>query len=270
MGSKDEEIAGAPPRIPTIIHQTWKDDRVPPTLAEYSSSWRAHHPAWEHRLWTDAMNRAFIAAHYPEFLAQYDRYPEPIQRADAIRYFLLYHYGGLYVDLDFRCLRPFDPLLEGKSCVLGQEAKENCALFKRTRIVCNALMAATPRHPFFRAVIDALPEYAARGASAADPVLETTGPFMLTGVYEAFPEPASVELLPSELLYPLSTAQADEYRRTGRSPVSLADSYAVHLHLGTWWRADTLAREGVLRPWWRRSLSAIADRLVPARRRRRA
>ena len=35
-------------------------------------------------------------------------YPEPIMRADAIRYFLLYEYGGVYVYLDFEALRPLD------------------------------------------------------------------------------------------------------------------------------------------------------------------
>ncbi|KAJ3896091.1 hypothetical protein GG344DRAFT_72572 [Lentinula edodes] len=38
-------------------------------------------------------------------------YKYAIQRADAIRYFVLHHYGGVYLDLDVGCLRPLDPLL---------------------------------------------------------------------------------------------------------------------------------------------------------------
>ena len=30
----------------------------------------------------------------------FDGYPYPIQRADAIRYFVLHHFGGIYIDLD--------------------------------------------------------------------------------------------------------------------------------------------------------------------------
>lgn len=37
---------------------------------------------------------------YPWFLDTFDGYPFPIQRADAIRYFVLAHYGGVYLDLD--------------------------------------------------------------------------------------------------------------------------------------------------------------------------
>ena len=38
----------------------------------------------------------------PNFLAPYRSYPYDIQRADAIRYFILFEFGGLYLDLDIR------------------------------------------------------------------------------------------------------------------------------------------------------------------------
>lgn len=40
------------------------------------------------------------AARYPWFLETFDGYRYPIQRADAIRYFVLHHFGGIYIDLD--------------------------------------------------------------------------------------------------------------------------------------------------------------------------
>ena len=42
-------------------------------------------------------------------------------RVDAVRYFLRYHYGGVYADLDFEALKPLDALLVEKDLVLGQE-----------------------------------------------------------------------------------------------------------------------------------------------------
>jgi hypothetical protein len=33
-------------------------------------------------------------------LKTYDGYRFPVQRVDAVRYFLLLHYGGIYLDLD--------------------------------------------------------------------------------------------------------------------------------------------------------------------------
>ncbi len=49
------------------------------------------------QLWTDDKSRDFIATEYPWFLDNFDSYPFPIQRADAIRYFVLAHFGGIYI-----------------------------------------------------------------------------------------------------------------------------------------------------------------------------
>lgn len=51
-------------------------------------------------MWTDAKSRELIATEYPWFLNTFDNYSQPIQRADAIRYFVLNHFGGIYIDLD--------------------------------------------------------------------------------------------------------------------------------------------------------------------------
>ena len=64
-------------------------------------------------LWTDADSRKFLVEHYPWFVPIFDAYPYPIQRADAIRYFILHHFGGIYMDLDVGCLRRFDPPPQG-------------------------------------------------------------------------------------------------------------------------------------------------------------
>src|SRR5258706_14866280 len=71
--------------IPRIIHQTWKDDAVPARLASFQAAWRRLHPDWTYPFWTDATSRAFVAEHYPDFLAIYDGYREPIMRVDEPR-----------------------------------------------------------------------------------------------------------------------------------------------------------------------------------------
>lgn len=62
------------------------------------------HFSSEHRFWTDDNIRQLIQKQYPWFLDTFDEYPYPIQRVDAGRYFILYHYGGVYlVSLLQRC-----------------------------------------------------------------------------------------------------------------------------------------------------------------------
>lgn len=46
------------------------------------------------------MSREFIEVYYPDFLGTYDGYAYPVQRVDSVKYFILRHYGGIYIDLD--------------------------------------------------------------------------------------------------------------------------------------------------------------------------
>jgi mannosyltransferase OCH1-like enzyme len=52
------------------------------------------------QLWTEKESRDFIETEYPWFLRTYDGYRYPVQRVDAVRYFIMLHYGGIYMDLD--------------------------------------------------------------------------------------------------------------------------------------------------------------------------
>lgn len=110
-------INDRPQLIPKIIHQTYKNDSIPTLWQQPQQSCLDLHPDYEYKLWTDKKSREFISAEYvythlrlhgthvdirryPWFLETFDGYPYPIQRADAIRYFVLHHFGGIYIDLD--------------------------------------------------------------------------------------------------------------------------------------------------------------------------
>jgi inositol phosphorylceramide mannosyltransferase catalytic subunit len=49
--------------------------------------------------WTDQNGRAFLLKHYPSLVRTFDSYTHPVQRADALRYAVLHHYGGIYLDM---------------------------------------------------------------------------------------------------------------------------------------------------------------------------
>ena len=89
--------------IPKIIHQTYINESIPEVWREAVQSCIDLHEDYEYMLWTDVKSREFVAAEYPWFLETFDGYPFPIQRADAIRYFVLAHYGGVYIDMDDVC-----------------------------------------------------------------------------------------------------------------------------------------------------------------------
>lgn len=98
--------------IPKIIHQTWKDNDIPDKWKKSQSEWIRLHPDWLYILWTDEDIRNHISRYHPEFLELHDSYEYPIQRADMIRYFVLYDYGGVYCDLDMYPLRNIENMIK--------------------------------------------------------------------------------------------------------------------------------------------------------------
>ena len=235
-GGGDETSPAAPARpIPRVVHQTWKNAEVPGDLAAWRRSWIALNPGWEPRLWTDEDCRELIRRDYPWFLAVFDEYPEGVMRADAARAFILHRHGGVYADLDFECLRPLAPLLEGKGAVLGVEPERHRVRHFPLpggpgRIVCNAFMASVPGHPFWEHVHRALV-----GAHREREVLDATGPFLLTRACESWPRRGELSLEPPALLYPITADEAwDELTPEVRRLLA-ATAFAVHHWRGSWW-----------------------------------
>jgi len=168
-----DSIDGRAQMIPKIIHQTYINESIPEVWQEAQKSCiDLHRPedGWEYKLWTDAMSKDFIAAEYPWFLETFEGYEFPIQRADAIRYFVLAFYGGIYIDLDDGCNRGLEPLLSYPAWV------------RRTipTGISNDAMGSVPRHPFFLRVIDSLPRYNRHWILPYITVMASTGPLFLS------------------------------------------------------------------------------------------
>ncbi|MEO6080231.1 MAG: glycosyltransferase [Steroidobacteraceae bacterium] len=156
--SRDSELpTGDPPEttdypsgIPRLIFQTWKTrTQLPANYMHWSASFQQVHPEYRHVLWGDSENRAFITREFPWFLPFYDAYPREIFRADMVRPFFLFHYGGVYSDLDTECLRPLDEVLGRGDVVLGTMGEDASA----GDCIPNAMMASAPRQLFWMLVI---------------------------------------------------------------------------------------------------------------------
>ena len=178
----------------------------------------------------------------------YDAYLLPIQRADAVRYFILHHFGGLYVDLDFECLKPLEPVLHGRSCVFGSEPRAHALAYRMPVIIGNALMASVLGHPLWLDVHKALVRHREALDTRGPDVLRSTGPLMLTDVVQCYATDW-VTVYPPDVFYPqldasnrhifaLWAKDADmeqaHYVSELRKGVVRPDSYAVHHWAGTW------------------------------------
>ena len=175
------------PLIPRIIHQTWDTTAVPPLFVPWIRSWKRHNPHWQYWFWTQDDVRCLLRQRYPSFVHFYDAYPAALLRSDAMRYFVLHAFGGFYADLDVECLRPLDPLLVNRSCVLSEEPYEHVyVLWKRQGKpnVMTTIMACRPGHGLLEDLTKELPRTAV-GANLEN-VLTSTGPFFLDSVFRRY------------------------------------------------------------------------------------
>ncbi|XP_052776912.1 uncharacterized protein LOC128214464 [Mya arenaria] len=149
--------SGDEPRIPHIIHQTYKSESIPQVYIPLIKSFIQHNKNWTYFFWTDSSARKLISERYPTFLRIWDNYKEGIYRADALRYFVLHEFGGVYVDLDFQCLRPLDRVTYKYSAIFPVEHFEHAVFrLKWPVLLNNAIMMSRPKHPFLKYMIDRL------------------------------------------------------------------------------------------------------------------
>ena len=170
----DPYLNPGPTLIPKIIHQTYINESIPERWRTPQKDCIDLHPDYEYILWTDAKSREFIQTEYPWFLPTFDGYQHPIQRADTIRYFVLAHYGGVYIDLDQGCNRKLTSLLSFTAWV------------RRTipTGISNDLMGSVPQHPFFLQVIESLQGADRKWVLPYITIMASTGPLFLSVVWK--------------------------------------------------------------------------------------
>lgn len=187
--------------IPRVLHRIWLDHRdgardpLPQEFARNGQQWQALHPDWDVMLWRDRgelppMNNARVFADAARW------YPRDWKRfeADVLRLELLWRYGGVYVDTDVRPVKPVDELLDGVSCLVGRSPQS----LGGWHPITNAVMAATPRHPYIAALLNQLAPVVRQ--YHRKPLSRSIGPWHLTRVWESGEWP-DVTVLGSGELY---------------------------------------------------------------------
>lgn len=94
--------------IPKIIHYCWlSGDPIPADLQRCMNTWKRRLPDYEMMLW-DTNRFPLDQSKWVKEAFENKKYAFA---ADYIRAYALYHYGGIYLDMDVEVLKSFDPLL---------------------------------------------------------------------------------------------------------------------------------------------------------------
>lgn len=136
-------------RIPKIIHQIWLGSDVPEAFEPLMQSWTEMHlgHGWRYKLWTDKDVAAFGLTNQ-QFYDQTDNFGV---KSDLLKWEIVYRYGGVYVDMDYECLRPLDILHYTYDFYVGIQPLD-------TQLVQlgAALFGAYPGHPILKHCIDTI------------------------------------------------------------------------------------------------------------------
>ena len=177
MGTAD------PDSFPPLIYQTWKSRSViPANYRHWRQTFVDLNPDCQVLLWDDADNRAFIADRFAWALPVYDSYRREIFRADAVRFFFLFEFGGLYADMDTECLRPIHPSATAGAVVLCRMGGNP----HFAHALPNAVMASRPFQIFWLFAIKRMLDAAASPAAATSGPEALTGPVLLKQAHDAF------------------------------------------------------------------------------------
>lgn len=191
-------------RIPKIIHhiwQAWNNGNPPPArYLEIAQELQQNHPNWEYKFWDIDKSKEFLKNNYPWFLPTYEGYDVNTKRVDSMRYFLLHHFGGLYLDMSFQNLKNLEPLLSSTDIVVAEQGIHD---------INNAFMASIPGHPFWLQIFSTLE------LKKAHHVLEATGPKMLTASVDSYVKQngqKDLRVLDLKFIYPFDgTAAKEQY-----------------------------------------------------------
>ena len=221
-------------KIPKIIIQTWKDHNIPEKYHTYINSIHKYNKTYTYLFFTDDDIIFFLKNNYPEYYNTFIRLPVKIQKIDFFRYIAIYHYGGIYLDLDMECLKSFDSLLDYKAVFgIDHYIHNNTCSNSRFKLFClnnhkfligQYAFAAIKNNEFIKLAIDNIHNNIENiinnynlldDKKNHDYIYKTTGPDYISKLY--------YEYTNNELIKILYT---DEIQVFG--------DYAIHHFIGTW------------------------------------
>jgi len=227
-----------------IIHQIWSDKHnpLPAFFSVLSQTWKEKHPDWEYINWDDKSMNDFIEKEYGKYCDLYNSFPFDVQRWDAIRFLILKKYGGLYLDFDYECLENIEPLIEDSDCAIALEPEIHCLQYNVPHFLNNAFFYSIPNHFFLDKIIDKIFSIETLQYNRTNKpmcVLNTTGPLMVSNLYEKLQEveKKQISLIPAKYVTPFDSMQIQLVKAgviNDELEKCLDEAYAIHYFTNLW------------------------------------
>lgn len=197
--------------IPRITHQIWYQgwSELPDKYVGDAEKLATMNENWEHMKWDEKSLRSECEKFSPEALAKFDGFTAMIQKVDFGRYVVLHNYGGVSLDCDTECLRPFDKIpgidkydiIICKNSLTKLENKVTTfGLSKDLVIINNASLCCTKEHPIMKDFIEFLIKNESWNEDVMIDTQLKTGPVILSVFFNKYLD--DVLVLDSDIFEP--------------------------------------------------------------------
>lgn len=218
-------------KIPKIIHQIWLGGKLPKKYKKFTDTWKAKHPDWQYKLWTEKEIDQ-LGLHNKKIFDLAENYA---QKADIARYEILYRFGGLYVDTDFECVKAFDVWHHSLDFFV-------CIEFKRKLRIGNSIIGTYAKHPILKACVENLednffsieldPNLSERRAFI-EKIVAQTGPVYFTNILKkmVLDNSQKIVIFPNSFFFPFSSI---EEKKGNVQQFIKPETYAMHRWCLSW------------------------------------
>lgn len=223
-------------KFPHIIHQIWLQgqDNIPEKYHKNIKESMKNQSSWEYILWDD-LKIINLLRMQKEWIDTYYKLEYLHHKVDFARYIILYIYGGAYIDMDARIIKPLDKIINEYSSYDMIVSKVNSNILENyfhcgdNTCINNGIIIAKKNNIILKKIIDSVikdPKCSTISTKITC-IQNITGPSKFTKIiHENINN--KVKILDSEYLEPCVLDVCDITKNT----------HVVHNHEGTWYSSN--------------------------------
>jgi mannosyltransferase OCH1-like enzyme len=217
--------------IPKKIHQVWLGSELPQKSKELQKKIIDLNPEWSYKLWTDRDISYFGS----DFENQLNKIENLGLKSDVFRYVILEAKGGIYLDCDFFCVKPFEPLINNVNFFAGvcDPGDNNLPLIN------NGFFGCSINHPLLKNISIEIKNNLDEGTQYQNQVevFDFSGPSFFTRQifkYMKYHSHDKVVIFPSSFFYPINNRKRNFITKKLLERSTYKETIAIHLWHASW------------------------------------
>lgn len=204
--------------IPRSVHQTWRSSELPKLFDKIYERNKVVNNNYDFKVWSHLPGNPdidnFLKREYPDIYDIYEKTKFGVQKSDIARLILLYHYGGVYIDLDILCFKSFDNIIDTQSdnvYLCMEPNQQTKAIFNKENVLCNAFIATPARHEIFKQAIAEIKSIYNQHGDSIFKIFNCFGSDLLTkAIHVSDKNYDSCKFVKRELIFPICDPKLEQ------------------------------------------------------------